>query len=76
MPLLPIKGYQVAHRVGGNSDITLILEGGTVETFRSVSTTESLYLTNLLRFEKPVWLDSETKQVKTGVEPIGEMETK
>ncbi len=80
MPTRKVINYKLAYDVKtGNPQVTLGLQGAEEGKTRYVEILALkqdylLYVVHMLRFEKPVWYDTETQVLTTGFEPTGEEE--
>ncbi len=75
-----VINYKLSYEVNtGTPAVTLGLQGDEAGKTRYIEnlplkSEHLLYVVHMLRFEKPVWYNSETKVMTTGFEPTGEEE--
>ncbi|MBK7694887.1 MAG: hypothetical protein IPP06_14780 [Saprospiraceae bacterium] len=74
---LEVKNYQLMYRTHLNKgSIYLIFADNTNVNIKLDSASELMAMADMLRNEKPVYYNSESKNLVTGWEPVGEEEYK
>ncbi|MBI4731804.1 MAG: hypothetical protein HY781_06705 [Chloroflexi bacterium] len=75
MAYKPVSRYRVAYfksgPKAGKTDIVVVLEDGELYTFEALPPDAAHHLVDLLRNEKPIWLDLDTGTLAVADEPVG-----
>ncbi len=70
-----VTHYAVFHNLGSNTTIGVYYDGGGADYIRNLSIEQASFMIDLLRNEKPIAYDSNTKRLSTfQKEPVGENE--
>ncbi len=70
-----VEKYSLGWRATTNTGIIYLFFGdGSSESINPDSIQELAALGDILRNEKPIWFNSNSKDLSTGREPIGELE--
>ena len=70
-----IKEYSVIYKIDGTTQINLFFEDGTWRSLGTLDPVRALFLTDLLRNEKPLYWSKGPEIIWTGREPVGEGES-
>jgi hypothetical protein len=75
MPYKPIKRYRVAYFASGSkagkTEIVVVLEDGGSYTFDNLPPDAAHHMVDLLRNEKPIYLNPDTGTLAVLDEPVG-----
>jgi hypothetical protein len=71
-----IVNYAIFHTIGGKVSISVYFPGGSGNTalMKNLTLEEARLVIDILRNEKPVYLDEAQGRISTGPEPVGEGE--
>jgi hypothetical protein len=70
-----VSQYAVFHQVGGKTAVVLYYQQGEPDALRDLDLREAAFIVDLLRNEKPISFDPESRQLSThSPEPVGEGE--
>jgi hypothetical protein len=75
MTYKPISRYRIAYfksgPKAGKTDIVVVFEEGDSYTFDGLAPDAAHHLIDLLRNEKPIWVDPESGTLAVADEPVG-----